>query len=86
MFMAWRADVIHHSSHYIQYLGLLVLLETRYLGDASFQKKSAEGLTHTSNILLLQTSFHIKVVLFASSCHKLRIVRRPGLVSSKSDK
>jgi hypothetical protein len=63
-----------------------VLLETRYLGDASFQKKSVEGLIHTSNILLLQKSFHIKVVLFASSCHNLRIVRRPGLVSSKSDK
>jgi len=28
MFMAWRAEVIHHSSHYAQHPCLLVLLET----------------------------------------------------------
>jgi hypothetical protein len=28
MFIAWRAEVIHHSSHYTQHSGLLVLLET----------------------------------------------------------
>jgi len=28
MFITWRAEVIHHSSHYAQHPGLLVLLET----------------------------------------------------------
>ena len=62
------------------------VIRNRYIRSVSFQKKSAEGFTHSSKILLLPNSFRTKVVLFTSSCHKLRIIRRPGLVSRKSDK